>query len=155
MTPNIAIQRPHAWPHMRIYMHTPTKKRKELRPTDGGFVWLCLSPVELWRLRVRCSGFFSTPRPGPAFGSLPVCSTRSAAAPPKTSLTAFGSGLRLHSVNLCLAQSRQLAQTPVQKRGCLSCLVPCYPYVHPGTQQVENVGHTRADFLSSFAELFF
>lgn len=158
MTPNVAIQRPHAWPHTCIYMHTqahmhtPTKKRKELRSTDSGFVWLCLSPVELWRVRVRCSGFFSTPRSGPAFGSLPVCSTRSTAAPPKASLTAFGSGLRLHSVNSRLAQSRPLAQTPVQKRGCLSCLVPCYPYIHPGIQQAETVGH---GFLSSFAELFF
>lgn len=96
--------------------------------------------------------FFSTPRSGPAFGSLPVCSTRSAAAPPKASLTTFGSGLRLHSVTSRLAQSRPLAQTPVQKRGCLSCLVPCYPYIHPGIQQAETVGH---GFLSSFAELFF
>lgn len=96
--------------------------------------------------------FFSTSRSGPTFGSLPVCSSRSTAAPPTASPTAFGSGLRLPSVNLCLAQSRQLAQTPVQKRGCLSCLVPCYPYFHPGTRHAETVGH---DFLSSFAELFF
>lgn len=64
MTPNVAIQPPHAWPHMLIYMHiqahmhTSTKKRKELGSTNSGFVWLCLSPVELWRLGVRCSGFF-------------------------------------------------------------------------------------------------
>lgn len=33
MTPNIAVQRPHAWPHMHIYAHTSThahtNKKKE------------------------------------------------------------------------------------------------------------------------------
>lgn len=96
---------------------------------------------------------FSTSRSGPTFRSLPVCSSRNTAAPPKASLTAFGGGLRLYSANLCLAQSRQLAQTPVQKRGSLNCLVPLYLYFHPGTRHAET--DTRADFLSSFAELFF
>lgn len=65
-TPSIATQPPHVWPHMCIYMHTqacmhtPTKKRKELRSTDGGFVWLCLSPVTLEGKSKMQRVFFNT-----------------------------------------------------------------------------------------------